>query len=301
MTKNNIQNQETESVRRKAEILFASVIIARSTSFLLAKIGLDSFGVFTLLGIRFLIAFLVLAILFHKKLLHLKAKTVWNGFLMGVMLFAVMSAEFAALKTVSASETSLIENMAIVFVPLFEALLIRKWPKRLSMVCALIAFAGVVFLTLKDGLGFELTVGEIYCFLAAVFYSVLLILTNRLTQKDDPFVLGILQVGFLGVMAMAAALIFESPQLPATGTDWFIVLYLALVCTCFGFTLQPVAQKHMTSERAGLLSSLNPAFAALLSMIFLKERLGLIGAIGALLILIAILIPSFINARKKSI
>ncbi|MGI5873466.1 MAG: DMT family transporter [Bacillota bacterium] len=294
-----IRTTASEKTRRRAELLFASVTVARSTSFIFAKIGLTAFGVFSLLGIRFLIAFLILAVIFHRRLFQIDKKTLLLGFLMGAALFAVMSTEFAALKTVSASETSLIENMAIVFVPLFEAFLLRRRPGALSMVCAAVAFAGVVLLTMKDGFGIALTPGEIFCFAAAVTFSVSLILNQRCAQKADPLNLGIIQVGTMGLLAQICAFLFESPSLPAGGMDWFIVLYLAVVCTCFGFTLQPVAQKHMSSERASLLSALNPLCAAVLSMIFLKENLGLLGFIGAALILIAIMIPTVLAAAKK--
>ena len=293
-----------KETRRRAEILFASVTVARSTSFVFAKIGLASFGVFSLLGIRFLIAFLILAVIFHRRMLQIDGKTFLLGTAMGVMLFAVMSAEFAALTTVSASETSLIENMAIIFIPLFEAFLLRRRPGRISMVCAAVAFIGVIFLTLKDGFGFALSTGEIFCFAAALAFSFSLILNQRCTQKADPLLLGIVQVGVMGVLAQICAFLFEMPFLPDTGTDWFIVLYLAVVCTCFGFTFQPLAQKYMTSERAGLLSALNPLCAAVFSMIFLKENLGVFGFIGAFLILAAIMIPtvwdSIAAARERT-
>ncbi len=292
----------SKETRRRAEILFASVTVARSTSFVFAKIGLNSFGVFSLLGIRFLIAFAILAVIFHRRIFQIDGKTLLLGTAMGVMLFAVMSTEFAALTTVSASETSLIENLAIIFIPLFEAFLLRRRPGRISMICAVVAFIGVLLLTMKDGFGFSLSTGELFCFAAALTFSFSLILNQRCTQKADPLLLGIIEVGVMGALAQMCAFIFETPALPATGMDWFIVLYLAVVCTCFGFTLQPVAQKYMTSERAGLLSALNPLCAAVLSMIFLKENLGVFGFIGAFLILAAIMIPTVsdsFTARKK--
>lgn len=43
--------------RRQAEILLASVILARSTSFLFSKTALEEMGLFELLALRFLLAF----------------------------------------------------------------------------------------------------------------------------------------------------------------------------------------------------------------------------------------------------
>lgn len=43
--------------RTQAELLLAAVIIARSTSYVLTKVGLQDMGKFTLLAVRFLLAF----------------------------------------------------------------------------------------------------------------------------------------------------------------------------------------------------------------------------------------------------
>ena len=56
--------------RTQAELLLAAVIIARSTSYVLTKVGLQDMGKFTLLAVRFLLAFAFLAALF-RRLLHL--------------------------------------------------------------------------------------------------------------------------------------------------------------------------------------------------------------------------------------
>ena len=52
--------------RTQAELLLAAVIIARSTSYVLTKVGLQDMGKFTLLAVRFLLAFAFLAALFRR-------------------------------------------------------------------------------------------------------------------------------------------------------------------------------------------------------------------------------------------
>lgn len=77
--------------------------------------------------------------------------------------------------------------------------------------------------------------------------------------------------------------------MPATASEWGVILGLAVVCSDFGFTLQPVAQSGTTSERAGLFSALGPLGAALSGYVFLNERLGITGALGMGLILLGML------------
>ena len=78
-----------------------------------------------------------------------------------------------------------------------------------------------------------------------------------------------------------------------------MLLMLVLVCTGFGFTLQPVAQSHVSAERAGLFCAINPAIAALLGVVILKEQLGIIGIIGILLILESLMLPHLFEKKTS--
>jgi len=73
---------------------------------------------------------------------------------------------------------------------------------------------------------------------------------------------------------------------------------LALVCSCFGFTFQPVAQRYTTADRAAQLCAINPLSTAVLSAIFLKERMGVQGIIGAALILLGIVLHNYHKSGK---
>lgn len=102
----------------------------------------------------------------------------------------------------------------------------------------------------------------------------------------------------LGTYALIASLIFESPRLPQTSSEWGIILALAIVCTGFGYTLQPVAQSHTTAQRAGLLCALSPTFATIFGAVLLRERITPLGGVGILLILGSILLPHFIKGKE---
>lgn len=65
---------------------------------------------------------------------------------------------------------------------------------------------------------------------------------------------------------------------------------LAVVCTCFGFTLQPMAQSRISAERAGIFCAISPAIATLLGVAVLHENIGFLGIAGLILILSSIVI-----------
>ena len=266
--------------RTQAELLLAAVIIARSTSYVLTKVGLQDMGKFTLLAVRFLLAFAFLAALFRRRLLQIDRRTLLSGLAMGGIYFCVMTAELTALKTVETSTVSFVTNTAVVIVPLIQAALSRRWPERRVLFGALACLLGVALLTLRGGL--TLTPGVGYCILEAFLYSAAILVTDRLTHAGaDPLLSGVVQVGFLGALALIASFLFETPHLPGSGTEWLVVLALAL---------QPVAQSGTTADHAALFCALNPFVAAALGAVCFHEHFGIAGVLGGVLILAGILV-----------
>ena len=272
---------------RGAEILLILVLVARSTSFVMSKVAMNPFN---LLGVRFLLAFLLLFIPFGKRLVKIKKQTLLKGLLVGLAFFCVMTAELFTLRLTASSTSSFLENMAIVFVPIFEAVFLRRLPaKYYSVAGVLISMTGIGFLTLEGG-RIVLGTGELIGILSGILYAVAIIITDRLSHNDDSLLIGMVQVGTIGALGMIASFLFEQPTLPQGQTSWLMVIYLAVVCTGFGFTLQPVAQSRLTAERAGLLIAVSPVSSAIMGSIFLKEHLGISGMIGAILVVGGIII-----------
>lgn len=74
--------------RRQAEMLLASVILARSTSFLFSKTALEEMGLFELLALRFLLAFFLLALLYGRRLWREVGKSmILRGAVLGTVLY----------------------------------------------------------------------------------------------------------------------------------------------------------------------------------------------------------------------
>ncbi len=72
---------------KQAKLLLLGVIIARSTAFLFSKITLQTMELYNILGVRFLIAFLLLALLFHKKILSSTRSDILHGGIIGFTFF----------------------------------------------------------------------------------------------------------------------------------------------------------------------------------------------------------------------
>ena len=72
------------------------------------------------------VAFVLLAVVFFKRLRHIKRHTLVRGAIMGGLFFLMLSTELTGLKNTPSSTVSLLENTAIILVPMAEAVL--RWP-----------------------------------------------------------------------------------------------------------------------------------------------------------------------------
>jgi drug/metabolite transporter (DMT)-like permease len=206
--------------------------------------------------------------------------------------------EMFGLQTTPSSVTAFLEGSVVVIVPAIACIMQRKLPDKVTVISAIVALIGVAFLTLKgDRLGF--TTGELLVLGGTVWYSMTVIVTDTAAKNDDLEVVAIYQLLFIAIFAYIGAFIFEEIRLPQSGQEWGAVLALAIICTGVGFTIQPFGQKYITAERAGVLAVFNPLTAAVLGVVFLHERLTGSMILGAILILISILAPAWIEDRRS--
>lgn len=275
---------------KKAELLLMLVISARATSFMFSKLCLTTMDTFSLLALRFLLATALLFLFFHKRICQgLNKKTFLSGILIGALFFSVLTCELIGLKTTDSSTASFLENLAIIIVPLMESAITRRRPEKKALLSAVLALVGVAFLTLSaDGISFSR--GELVLLCAAFLYAISIIATNRLSRHGDSFVIGFFQVAAIGVLGLFVSLLTGSFALPSTPAQYGMISILSIVCTGFGFTLQPVAQSRLSAEKAGTLCALSPLVAGIMGVVFLKEALTLNMLLGDLLILISLLL-----------
>lgn len=283
-----------EMNEKRGEILVGTALALRGTSLLFAKIAMRTMGPFLLMGTRNIIAFVLIAFIFRKQLANTNRRELAHSALLGFALFLSMAFELKGLQTTSSTVTAFLEGTVVVMVPVVTCILNRRLPGRMTVICSLIALAGVGFLTLKgDHVGF--TSGELLVLGGAFWYSTSVLVTDHASKHDDPMHIAIYQLLFIAVFSFAGAFISEGIRLPQNTTEWSAILALAIICSGVGFTIQPLGQKYTTPERAGLLTVTNPLTASALGIIFLHESISLSIIAGAALIILSIVYPYLAN------
>ena len=272
---------------RRAELLMASVSLAWGSSYLLMKIGLDGIGPYNLIALRFGIAFFAMSLIFLPRYRQLSAATLAKGVFTGIILFLIFYGMVNGVNHTTASTAGFLTSTTVVMVPVLECLLKRTLPSKTIVISILLSVAGLFLLTAKDGIVFD--IGAAYCLTGAFFYAVYIIVFARLAKGNDTLLISIIQLGVASLTRAVFMFLSETPSLPATPTQWSAILGLGLICSAYGFVVQPIAQRYTTPEKIGLIFSLEPVFSALLSWLFLHEILGFKGYTGAILIFAAVI------------
>ncbi|PEL95533.1 EamA family transporter [Bacillus cereus] len=283
--------------QKQANFLLATVSIGWGTSYIFMKVLADTVSPFTVVALRFGIAFLIMILMFNRKLISINIKMLSYSAIVGVLLCGIFISLMYGMKTTSASSAGFLTSTTVILVPVLQILITRKLPRKEVIYGVITVSIGLALLTIKDDFTFAL--GSLLCLVAALLYGIHIIVTNYFVKKVDAFQLGIFQLGFAFLFAFIGNFIFETPVLPNGVIEWSAILGLAIICSAYGFVIQPIAQKYTTPESTGFLFSLEPVFSAVFAFIFLNENMGGQEYVGALLILSGVLIAN--TSLKKQI
>ncbi|MDC0760463.1 DMT family transporter [Brevibacillus sp. AG] len=271
----------------KADLAMILVTLFWGTSYVFMQMGLKDLETFNLIGVRFGIAFILAAALFHKRLRSTNLKTLLHAFVLGALLFGVFATITNGVKSTTASQAGFLVSLTVIFVPLLSILL-RNRPEKRVFVGAGLAMIGIGLLTLSAE--FRISQGDLLCIAGALFYATHITVTGRWANQSDTIQLGIYQLGFTALLGIVFSFALETPTLPQTTEAWIAVLALSVLCSAIGFVVQTVAQKYTTPTHTGVIFSLEPVFAALFAFLVTGETLSVRGYIGAGLVLISVLI-----------
>lgn len=238
---------------KKAELLMASVSIAWGSSYLLMKVGLDRIGPFNLIAMRFGIAFICMVPVLLTRFRALTVPILAKGVLMGVLLFLLFSGLVCGVNHTTASTAGFLASTTVIIVPILESILKRRFPNKSIMLSTLLAVIGLYLLTVKDT--FSLDRGSAYCLLAALFYAIYIIVLDRIAKNEDTLLISIIQLGVASLLGVLLMLCVETPALPETPIQWGAIICLGLICSAYGFVVQPIAQRYVSPEKIGLIFS----------------------------------------------
>ncbi|MGY3189410.1 DMT family transporter [Lysinibacillus sp. TE18511] len=275
-------------IQGKANLLMVIVTMFWGLSYTFMVMGLETMAVYNVVALRCIIAFLAAGIIFYKRIIKVDAKTLKYAAIQGFLLFIVFALSLIGLETTSVSNAGFILSLTVVLVPIFSSFIEKKLPSKSVSFAIICTMIGITILTTHGSVSFQK--GDIVVAIAALCYSIYLLLNSSFTKNVESISYGIYQLGFAGLYALILTFIFETPTLPSTTTAWIAIIGLGVICSAFCFVGQTVAQQYTSATHTGLIFSLEPIFAAMFAMMFIGEGITIKLLIGGSFILIGNLV-----------
>jgi drug/metabolite transporter (DMT)-like permease len=216
-------------------------------------------------------------------------KTLWmGGLLCGFLLFAASAAQQIGIAHTTTAKSGFITALYVVLVPLISLFVFRKGQGLKIWLCVILSVAGLYLLCMRGRM--TLGYGDAMTLLSAVLFALQIIAIGRFVSRTDAVRLSALQFFFEAVFATAAMLILEHPGTDAVLRALPALLYVGLLSSAAGYTLQTIGQKDLNPTVASLLMSLESVFSAVFGWIILGQALTLRELLGCGLMFLGILL-----------
>jgi drug/metabolite transporter (DMT)-like permease len=302
--------------RFRADMLLLLVALIWGSAFAVQKVATQYFDLFTFNGLRFLLGGLVLFPFSIFNPLHktyrspifddtdsmkvktpstLDRKSILYFLLAGLLIFGAAGFQQAGLKATTAGNAGFITTLYVVFVPIILVLFMKEKVRWISWLGAGIAIVGS--LLLSTGGTFRLAFGDALEMVGAVFWALHMILVSRAGKHMDVITFSVGQYLTAGTLNLLVSFWLKLPYSGLSG-GWWTILYIGLLSTAVGYTLQVLGQKYAPATDATILLSMEAVFAALIGFIFLGESMLPVQLVGCTLILIAVLVTQ-VNASRS--
>jgi len=272
-----------------ADLSLVMIAMVWGISFVFVKVAIGVIPPMEFIGVRFVIASLVLAIIFYKPLLKTNKNEIMAGCVIGIFLFLGFFTQTIGLQFTTPGKSGFITGIYIVIVPFLASIYYKKFVGWLPITGAVIAFIGLGLLSVSFDELYLLGKGDLLTLICAFGFALHILSVENYINRFNPFVLSIVQIGFTGILSLLYSAFFEPVTFSIPLNVWGAVAFTALLSTCLGFLGQNVAQKFTSSTHTALLLGLEAPFSLLFSIMLWGELITLRGLAGCALIFTAIM------------
>lgn len=278
--------------RRITSIIAPLALIAATiiwgVAFVVVKNEVHNVGAVYMIAFRFTVAAAFLALVFIPRYKHMTKKTWLHGLIVGALLFTAYVFQTIGAKYTTAGNSAFLTALYVVLVPLLGALIFRKKPDLLDVVCAIIAIIGIGFISLS---GFSVNKGDVLTVICSLFFALHIIALSSFTKTDDICLLTMLQFLFAASLAWIVAPLYDGAfPLEAIKNSGTILsmLFLGVLSSGVAYLFQSFGQKYTKAATSAVLLSMESVFGALAGWLWGDESMSPMFIVGAVLMLIAL-------------
>ena len=234
--------------------------------------------------LRFGIAGVIMVLFSWRDLRSLTAREFNQGLWLGLFGGVGMVFQVDGLAYTPASTSSFLTQTYCVLVPLYHAIVGRRFPRPVQLLATAGVVAGIAILSKLDWTQFRLGRGECETLLSTVFFTgqILVLDAPRFFQNRTKMVSSVmfLSAGLaFAIVAILSNRSINSYKIAAgIGEQFYLIAILVVFCTLLAFNLMNRCQKYIPASEAALIYTMEPvstSFFAIFLPLGLSQLVGI--------------------------
>lgn len=279
---------------RRPEFALVAVTAMWGATFLVVGHALQQGSPSLFVGVRFLLAGLVSAVLFRRALRGMRWIDVGAGVAIGVPLYLGYGLQTYGQQTVTASATAFITALYVPLVPLLQVVVLRKLPRPMALLGLGLAFAGLMLLAGPGAGAVGFGLGEAVILVATVAIAAEIVLIGFFAERVDFQRITVVQLLTAGALGSGLAPAFREPVPAVSWAWWGSALGLGVIQLTMNW-----AQRTVSPTRATVIYAGEPVWAGVFGRLA-GERLPPAAFLGAALIVLGV-VTSELRVRSREV
>jgi drug/metabolite transporter (DMT)-like permease len=282
---------------RKTAISLLLVLISLvwAGSFIAVKVTVDEIPPIHLGFLRFLVAtpIMILLIFLLKKDRYIPIKKEWPSLIVlgltGVTLLYLF--QFIGIEYTTASTSSVLISTNVIFIVLLSTVFLKEvftFKKTSGVILSFVGVITVIFAqSSNESILFnnQFIIGCVLVLLSAFCWASYSVVGKRLLAKYDPFTVTAYAFVFGTILYLPFVFLDLVSTIQGISFDgWMAVLYLAILCSVFGYVAWYYALSKVDAGKAAVFLNFIPLFTIMLSLLLINEVPNLVFLVGAVLI-----------------
>ena len=281
-----------------AMLLFSLLV---SGSFVLGSIIANLISPDLVTFLRFLIAFIAIAILilYQSKFCFLKYLSIGRSLILGALISIYFITMFEGLKTASSTSMAVVFTLTPLLAGFFDLIFSNRVMSKKVWITVVVAAIGALWIifdgNIQNFINFKVGYGEKLFFIGCICHALYAALIPKFNNGEPAIIqtFGTLISGIiiLGLFSNEEIIYYSWIDFPVIVL--LTILYLAIFATAASFFLIQYSAVRLSSIKVMAYTYAVPIWVVLLQIIFLQQLPNTITFVGAFVILVSLLILLF--------
>lgn len=234
----------------------------------------------------------------YKRNLKMQRKDVMLALVGGLVFASDITVWNLSLKLISATVSTLLANLAPVWVGLLSYILFKKKSGWLFWAGTGIAIAGMIVLVgMANLLHLQLSIGIVYAVAASMLYSIYILITKDILKRIDTIPFMFYNMLAAGIFLLVLSFIWGDGLANYNLKTWGSFLGMGVICQLTGWITINYSISFLESTKVAIALLSQTVVAGILAVFMLNESLSLQEIIGSVIVLAGIAI-TFLKPRQ---